>query len=59
VLPLGAGKAALFWSLRADRLAAWRDAGLGVWKNEVAALWPAAAPLLDQIVSPDQLTFAR
>jgi salicylate hydroxylase len=59
VLPLGAGKAALFWSLRADRLAAWRDAGLDAWKAEVAALWPATAPLLDQIVSPDQLTFAR
>ncbi len=65
VLPLGCGveqgacKAALFWSLRADRLQAWRDAGLAAWKAEVANLWPALTALLDQIDTPDQLTFAR
>ncbi|MBQ1543747.1 MAG: FAD-dependent monooxygenase [Caulobacteraceae bacterium] len=65
VLPLGPGvggarpQAALFWSLRADRLAAWREAGLAAWKSHVAALWPACAPLLDQIASPEQMTFAR
>lgn len=52
-------QAALFWSLRADRLDAWRAAGLDAWKAEVAALWPATQPLLDQIRSADQLTFAR
>ncbi|WP_404710588.1 FAD-dependent oxidoreductase [Sphingomonas sp. MMS24-J13] len=59
VLPLGHGKAALFWSLRADRLQGWYDAGLAAWKDEVAALWPATQPLLDQLVASDQLTFAR
>jgi salicylate hydroxylase len=65
VLPIGVtpGQArpqtAFFWSLRADRLAAWRQAGLAPWKREVEALWPATASLLDQITSPDQLTFAR
>lgn len=65
VLPIGrasghAGEqAAFFWLLRGDRLAAWREAGLDAWKAEVRGLWPATAPLLDQIVSPDQLTFAR
>lgn len=65
VLPIGtppyAGRpqAAFFWSLRADRLDAWRAAGLDAWKAEVLALWPACAPLLDQIVDPDQLTFAH
>lgn len=65
VLPIGVppGKttpqAAFFWSLRADRLDDWRAAGLERWKGEVAALWPACVPLLDQIRDPDQLTFAR
>ena len=59
VLPIGQAKAAFFWSLRADRLTAWREAGLEPWKREVRELWPACAPLLDQIVAPEQLTFAR
>lgn len=59
VLPTGQGQAAFFWSLRADRLEAWRAAGLEAWKAEVAALWPATQPLLDAIVDPEQLTFAR
>lgn len=65
VLPIGtspgstAAQAAFFWSLRVDRLATWRAAGLQGWKDEVLALWPACAPLLSQIDDPDQLTFAR
>ncbi|KQM27966.1 MULTISPECIES: FAD-dependent oxidoreductase [unclassified Sphingomonas] len=65
VLPIGRfpgarrRQAALFWSLRADRLAAWHAAGLDAWKAEVAALWPATQALLDQIGSSEQLTFAR
>lgn len=65
VLPIGTPpgasrpQAAFFWSLRADRLPAWRAAGLAAWKAEVAALWPATQPLLDQITTADQLTFAR
>lgn len=65
VLPIGTSsnarrpQAAFFWSLRADRLDAWRAAGLDAWRAEVLALWPACAPLLDQIVAPDQLTFAH
>lgn len=64
VLPIGTPRhatcprAALFWSLRGDRLADWRAAGLAAWKAELLALWPATAPLLDQIADPDQLTFA-
>ncbi|MGH6781066.1 MAG: FAD-dependent oxidoreductase, partial [Sphingomonadaceae bacterium] len=50
---------AFFWSLRADRLDAWRSAGLACWKSEVEALWPATRPLLDQVADADQLTFAR
>jgi len=65
VLPIGLApsserrQAAFFWLLRGDRLDAWRTLGLEAWKGEVRALWPATAPLLDQIDSPDRLTFAR
>jgi salicylate hydroxylase len=63
ILPIGPGtsgreRAAFFWSLRGDRHAAWLERGLDAWKGEVLKLWPATAPLLDQIASPDQLTFA-
>jgi salicylate hydroxylase len=65
VLPIGrapgraAPQAAFFWSLRADRMKAWREAGLQAWKAEVRTLWPATTPFLEQIVDPEQLTFAR
>lgn len=65
VLPIGTPAhaarphAALFWSLRADQLDVWRSAGLAAWKAQVHALWPDAAPLLDQITHADRLTFAR
>jgi 2-polyprenyl-6-methoxyphenol hydroxylase-like FAD-dependent oxidoreductase len=64
VLPLGLGRgrinrAALFWSLKGQDLAAWREKGLAAWKGEVLALWPEIAPLLEQVVDPEQLAFAR
>jgi salicylate hydroxylase len=65
VLPTGLApgadrpQAAFFWSLRGDGLDAWRERGLEAWKDEVRALWPATAPLLDQIRDADRLTFAR
>jgi 2-polyprenyl-6-methoxyphenol hydroxylase-like FAD-dependent oxidoreductase len=65
VLPLGqvaggsVSQAAFFWSLRADRLDGWKTEGLAKWKAQVRRLWPATAPLLDQIDHPDRLTFAR
>ncbi|MES2272093.1 MAG: NAD(P)/FAD-dependent oxidoreductase [Pseudomonadota bacterium] len=65
VLPIGTPpgattpKAAFFWSLRADRMDEWREAGLAPWKAQVIGLWPDCAPLLDQIHDQDQLTFAR
>ena len=65
VLPIGRAperarrQTAFFWSLRADRLKTWRAAGLEPWKADVRTLWPAVEPLLDQISSPEQLTFAR
>jgi salicylate hydroxylase len=64
VLPIGTPpgadrpKAAFFWSLRTDRFEEWRASGLGAWKDDVCRLWPSCAPLLDQLRSPDDLTFA-
>lgn len=49
----------LFWSLRADRFEDWRKAGLQAWKDSVLALNPACAELLANIISIDQLTWAR
>lgn len=64
VLPIGtprhaeASRAALFWSLRGDRLPNWRARGLDAWKEQLLTFWPTAAPLLDQIADAEQLTFA-
>jgi len=65
VLPIGTvpggtrRQAAFFWSLRGELLATWRTNGLDAWKEEVMDLWPATRPLLDQITSSGQMTFAR
>ena len=49
---------ALFWSLRVADYAAWRETGLEAWKARVISLWPAAAPFVEQIKSPDEMTLA-
>ncbi|MES2298169.1 MAG: NAD(P)/FAD-dependent oxidoreductase [Pseudomonadota bacterium] len=48
----------LFWSLPCDAYSAWQGAPLQHWKDELLALWPASAPVLNQITRHDQLTFA-
>ena len=57
--PNGPEEVAFFWSLRADRYAAWGAAPLDDWKAEVTALWPEIAALLSRIECHDDLTFAR
>jgi 2-polyprenyl-6-methoxyphenol hydroxylase-like FAD-dependent oxidoreductase len=65
LLPTGMGPGrdvpivSLFWSLRADRVDAWRAAGLAAWRDRVLAFEPAAEPVVAQIHDLDQLTFAR
>jgi len=65
VLPVGSRPgvpnrlATFFWSLKTADHAAWREAGLEPWKDEVRALWPETAGLLDSLTDPDQLTLAR
>jgi 2-polyprenyl-6-methoxyphenol hydroxylase-like FAD-dependent oxidoreductase len=57
VLPMGQGRASLFWSLREDRLDAWR-AGFVGWRDEALRLGPWAASLIEPLASPDELLFA-
>jgi len=49
----------LFWSLHADRFAAWQDKGLDAFKKDVLALNPACMDLLEQVKSQQQLTWVR
>lgn len=49
----------LFWSIRADRVEAWRAAGLPAWRDRVLALEPRAEGLLDSITSLEPVLFAR
>ena len=69
LLPTGRGPGAaeaqlvsLFWSLRADAVAAWRRRGLAPWKEELLAIGRAAGDVLpavlDQIEDPAQVLFA-
>jgi 2-polyprenyl-6-methoxyphenol hydroxylase-like FAD-dependent oxidoreductase len=56
--PGGRAQAALFWSLKGEAYEAWRARGLGAWREEIAALWPEAAPLFARVAAED-LVFAR
>lgn len=64
ILPIGCRPdddrqlAAVFWSLPTARAAAWRAAGLDVWRQEFLRFWPAAEPFLSQFGTIDELTFA-
>jgi salicylate hydroxylase len=64
VLPIGRlpgeskAMAAFFWSLKHTDHARWRATPIEAWKEEVLALWPETAPLLQQISSHDDLVFA-
>jgi 2-polyprenyl-6-methoxyphenol hydroxylase-like FAD-dependent oxidoreductase len=48
----------MFWSLRCDAYEDWQRQPLGHWKDELLALWPGAAPVVDQIASHGQFAFA-
>lgn len=64
LLPTGTGPSgitplvSLYWSIRADRLAAWREAGLDAWKKELLDLCPEAEDAVFQIRSPEQVLFS-
>ena len=50
---------AFFWSVKTADVPSVREAGLSVWKSRVLDLWPATAPLLDQIESFSDLAVAE
>lgn len=54
----GGLRVSLFWSLRRDRVDAWRATPIAEWKDELLALWPAARPVVERIHSHEQLAFA-
>lgn len=64
VLPVGRGpdgapgQCALFWSLPAHELENFLAAGLRNWRREAVRVWPEAAPLVDQLHSPEQFSRA-
>lgn len=58
LLPVGQSEAALFWSLRNDRVEEWRAQPLADWKAQLTAVWPEAAAALDTISDHAQLTHA-
>ncbi len=64
LLPTGTGPTgitplvSLFWSLRQDRLAEWRERGLDAWKKEVLDLVPHAESLVFQIREPEEILFS-
>ena len=65
LLPIGrraadaGAEAAFFWSLKRTDVSRWRERGVDAWKEDVAALWPEAAPLLQNVAHADDLTFAQ
>ena len=49
----------LFWSVRRDRVAAWRERGLDAWKEDVLELAKEAEPVLEQIQDEREVLFAE
>lgn len=48
----------LFWSLPCAAYQEWKASSLDAWKGQLLDLWPESAPVVNQINSHDQLTFA-
>jgi 2-polyprenyl-6-methoxyphenol hydroxylase-like FAD-dependent oxidoreductase len=54
-LPTGSGAVSLFWSIRMDRIAAVRAAGVDAFREDLLSLAPVAEPIAAGIRSLDQL----
>lgn len=57
--PSGREVTSLFWSLREDRVDAWRRGGLAAWRDEVLAFDPRAAPIVEPLVDLESVVFTR
>jgi 2-polyprenyl-6-methoxyphenol hydroxylase-like FAD-dependent oxidoreductase len=51
-------KIAFFWSLKHEDREAWLKDDIEAWKDQVRALWPETAPILEQIRTHGDLVFA-
>lgn len=49
----------LFWSIRADRVDEWREAGLPAWRDRVLGLEPEAEGIMDQLADLSPILYAR
>ena len=49
----------LFWSIRGDRVDAWRAAGLAAWRDEVLSFEPRAEPILATLTDLAPVPYAR
>lgn len=58
LMPVGAGQCAFFWGLRRDEVEPTKARGFAAFRDEVTALCPRAAEILDDLGSFDRLTFA-
>lgn len=58
LLPGGQNLLSIFWSLPVADFAAWQTRGLHTWKEEMLALAPECAPVMEQIHSVEQVRFA-
>jgi 2-polyprenyl-6-methoxyphenol hydroxylase-like FAD-dependent oxidoreductase len=65
VLPVGrmpgdaTERSAIFWSMPAAALDAWRATPLAAWKAEVTAFWPEFAPFLATVAAYEDMVPAR
>lgn len=58
VVPVGGGRATLFWGLHHDELEPLRVRGIAAFRQEVDALFPQAAEIVSGMTSFDELTWA-
>jgi 2-polyprenyl-6-methoxyphenol hydroxylase-like FAD-dependent oxidoreductase len=62
VLPIGYQKGeslvSFFWSMQKSHVTKWRNMPFMAWKQEVLNVWPKLTPLLAQLKSHDDLSFA-
>jgi 2-polyprenyl-6-methoxyphenol hydroxylase-like FAD-dependent oxidoreductase len=49
----------LYWSIRADRVDAWRAGGLSAWRDQVLRVDPRAEAILDTVKDLSRVVFSR
>ncbi len=65
ILPTGKGPTgdknivSLFWSIKADRVPAWKQAGLAAWRDQVLSFEPRAEAILDTLDDLEPVVFTQ